>query len=75
MQETHVKKSTKINFLETFKAFDPGESELIPFSETKTHTSSFASIYCKLRKQGLLTSKLSFYEVKNPAGTLILRRE
>lgn len=74
MQETHLKKSSKIDFLATFKAFGIGEYELLPFSDTQTHTTSFRSIYCKFRKNGLLTSTLSFTETKNPAGTLILRR-
>lgn len=75
MQETHLKKCTKVDFLATFKSFEPGECEILPYSETQTHTTVLRSLYCKYRRMGLLTHKISFTELKNPAGTLVLRRE
>lgn len=75
MQESHIKKTEKIDFLSTFKAFGVGECEVLLFSDTHTHTSSLRTTYCKYRRMGLLTHKLRFTEVKNPAGTLIFRAE
>lgn len=73
MQETHIKKSEKIDFLATFKSFEVGECELLKFADTQAHATTFRTLYCKYRKQGLLTSKLRFTETKSPAGTFILR--
>lgn len=75
MQESHLKKTEKVDFLSTFKAFAVGECEIMHFSEIHTHTSTLRSLYCKYRRMGLLTHKLKFTEIKNPAGTLILRTE
>ena len=73
MQETHLKKGLKTNILATLRAFNAGESEIIPFSESQTDTNTFRSRYSVLRRNGNVQGKYMFVATSEPAGTLICR--
>lgn len=73
MQATHLKFVSKTNILATLKSFQVGESEIIPFSESKVDTTTFRSRYAVLRNNGNLQGEFRFLSSKDPVGTLIIR--
>lgn len=73
MQETHLKKCTKIDFLNTFRSFNVGDTETFWFEDTKTHATTWRTLYCKFRKEKKLDFGLKISEVNNPAGTIVSR--
>lgn len=73
MQETHLKKREIVDIFGTLKNFNPLESELILFEDSKTETTTFRVRYNQLKAQGLIDGTFSFHHSANPKGTTIVR--
>ena len=75
MQETHLKKVEKTEILSTLKSFGFGESEFIPFSESRVDYFTWRARYAQLVKSGNLNGKFRFSRSRDgePVGTWIMR--
>jgi hypothetical protein len=73
MQETHLKKREVTDILSTLLNFNPLESELILFKDSKTDTNTFRVRYHQLKAQGHICGTYSFHHSSNPEGTTIVR--
>lgn len=75
MQETHLKKVEKTEILLTLKSFSVGESEFIPFSESRVETFTWRARTAQLIKEGNLRGNFRFIRSRDgeTPGTLIMR--
>lgn len=75
MQETHLKKVEKTEILATLKSFNVGDSERIPFSESRVDTDTWRARCGELKRKGHLSGRYKFirHDIENSKGTLIMR--
>ena len=75
MQDTHLKKVEKTEILSTLKSFLVGDSEFIPFSESRVDYFTWRARYAQLKKSGNLNSTFRFSRSREgeTVGTWILR--
>ena len=66
-------KKIKIDVEKTLKNFSVGDSDLIPYSESKTDINSIRATYKQLINKGRLSGRFRFLETKAPAGEYIER--
>lgn len=75
MQETHLKKVEKTEIFDTLRSFLVGESEFIPFSESRVDYFTWRARCAQLVKQGTLNGSFRFIKSREgeTVGTWIMR--